>query len=183
MSADRIEYFATDEDHRRFFSNIDEIYELKIVETSFDKRAGPRVFAGLISFLDFLHRDANLIEKKSIYYGCFDPQNLRPMDNIYSDHLASFNLINNPDVLTFNYGEQIDQNRLLISQIARSNEATEAKKLLSRIKRIAKAVNGKAGVTGTGEFVFPSALSFANQGGRLVRTPDAPPLYDAQIAG
>jgi hypothetical protein len=183
MSAARFEYFATEADHERFFSKIDEAFGLKVAETQFDKTVGPRVFEGFIGFLDFIRRDADPVEKQCIYYGCVDPQSLQPMDNIYSDHLASFDLILNPDVLTLSYGEQIDQKRLLISQIARSHEATEAKKLLSRIKRLAKALDDDARSTKTWEFVFPGALSFLNDGGRLVRTPEAPPLYDAQIAG
>lgn len=183
MRTDRFEYFATEADHERFFSKIDKTFGLKVVETGFDRKAGPRVFEGLVDFLDFIRRDADPIERKCIYYCCAEPRKLRPTENIYSDHLASFNLIDNPDVLTFNYGEKIDQDRLVISILGRSQESIEAKKLLSRIKRMAKALGSDASATLTGDFVFPGALSFVTEGGRLVRTPDAPPIYDARIAG
>ncbi|RXZ64986.1 hypothetical protein [Pelagerythrobacter rhizovicinus] len=182
MRSDRFEYFAADEEHGEFFSQIDSEYGFKIVERCFDREKGPRVFGGLVRFLNFLREESDLIAKRSIYYASFDPAKLQSRDIVGSDRLAEFNLIQNPDVLTFNCGEQLDHKRLLLSQIGRSKESTEAAKILSRIKKIAKSIGNGAGLTTTGEFVFPSALSFAREGGRLVRTADAPPTYDARIA-
>ncbi len=182
MRSNQFEYFATHEDQLDFWSKIDADYDLKIVETVFDKGNGPKVFEGLVRFLDFMRKDADFVARRGLYYGTFDPQKLQSTSNRFSDKLASFDLIRNPDVLTFNYGDRLDDKRLLISQIGCSKESLEAKKLLLQIKKAAKAVVGEAGVTVTGEFVFGSAAAFAKDGGRLVRTPDSPPLYDAQIA-
>jgi hypothetical protein len=182
MRSDRFEYFATAEDQQVFFSKVDAEYDLKIVETSFERKRGPKIFGGLVSFLSFMREDADPRARRGLYYGCFDPQKLQSTSNSYSAEFASFDLVKNPDVLTFNYGEQLNDRRLLLSQIGRSKESAASRKILSRIKKIAKLTSDVAGMTITGEFVFPSALNFAREGGRLVRTPDSPSAYDVQIA-
>lgn len=112
MRSDRFEYFATDEDHGAFFSRIDTQYDFKIVERCYDKGRGPRVFEGLASFLGFLRHEADLVARRSIYYASLNPAKLQSRDIVGSDRLAEFNLVENPDVLTFNYGEQLDHERI-----------------------------------------------------------------------
>lgn len=181
MRSDRFEYFATEEDHAAFFSKIDSEFDLKIVERCYDKGRGPLVFEGLLNFLGFLNSEADRVARRSIFYACFNPSKLKARDIVGSDKLSEFNLVENPDVLAFGFGEQLDHERILLSQIGRSKDSMETKELLSRLKRIAKSIDGETAVTVTGEHVFPCALSFADRGGRLVRTPDAPSAFDAQI--
>lgn len=182
MRSDRIEYFATDGDKEALFRAIDSEYDFKIVERCFNKERGPKVFNGLVSFLNFIRNDADIVERRSIYYASFCPEKLRSRDVVGSDSLAEFDFTQNPDVLTFNYGERLHHKRLLLSQIGRSKGSREAMKLLSLIREMAVNIEGEVAVTVTGELVLPNALCFAKQGGRLVRTPDAPPTFDARIA-
>lgn len=181
MQADRLEYFGTDQDQLDFFSKIDTILGLKIVESSFKKEIGPKIFDSLVKFLDFMRKDASLLERQEIYYGINDYRKLHVTNNIYSEKFASFDLIKNPNVMIFNYGWRLDDRRLLVSQIARSRESTEAKKLLSSIKKIAKELEGGTKVTVSRELVFQHALIFAKEGGRLVKNPESPQIYDSVV--
>jgi len=107
---------------------------------------------------------------------------LQSRDVVGSNGLAEFDLVKNPDVLTFTYGEQLDHDRLLLSQIGRSKASKEAARLLSKVKQLAKGICGETSLTTTGELVLPNALTFADRGGRLVRTPDSPPAFDSIIS-
>lgn len=182
MRPDRFEYFATYKDQEAFFAKIDSFCNLKIVERCFDKDRGPRIFEGLIGFLHFLHGRPEASARRSMYYASTNPGRLQSRNISGSDRLAEFDLMQNPDVLTLICGEQLDHERLLLSQIGRSKASREATKLLSGIKQLAKGVDGKTAVTVTGELLLPNAFTFADKGGRLVRTPDAPPSFDARIA-
>lgn len=181
MRSDRFEYFATDQDQEAFFSKIDSVYKFDVVERCFDKVKGPTVFEGLMCFLDFMRGRSNLLARRSTYYASLNSGELLSRDIVGSDRLAEFDLLQNPHVLTLNCGDLLDHKRLLLSQIGRSKASNEATELLSKIKKMATDIDGDSGITATGELVLPNALTFANQGGRLVRTPDAPMAYDARI--
>jgi hypothetical protein len=182
MRSDRFEYFATYEDQERFFSKIDTCLSFQIVERCFRKDAGPTVFPNLRVLHKYLHDSPDIIVRRAIYYASINVKNLQPRDVIGSNGLAEFDLVKNPDVLTFTYGEQLDHDRLLLSQIGRSKASREAAKLLSKVKQLAKGIGGETSLTTTGELVLPNALIFADRGGRLVRTPDSPSAFDSIIS-
>jgi hypothetical protein len=182
MRSDRVEYFATYEDQERLFSKIDSCLSFQIVERCFRKGDGPTVFPNLRVFHNYLHDSPDITVRRAIYYASKDVKNLQSRDVVGSNGLVEFDLINNPDVLTFTYGEQLSHDRLLLSQIGRSKASREAAKLLSKVKQLAKDIGGETSLTTTGELVLPNALTFADRGGRLVRTPDSPTAFDSIIS-
>lgn len=182
MRSDRFEYFANYEDQDRFFLKIDSCIGFQIVERCFRKDAGPKVFPNLQVFHKYMRDSSDIIVRRAVYYASINIKNLQPRDVIGSNGLAEFDLVKNPDVLTFTCGEQLDHDRLLISQIGRSKASREAGKLLSKVKKLAEGIGDKTSLTTTGELVLPNALIFADRGGRLVRTPDSPSAFDSIIS-
>jgi len=160
-----LEFFAIVADQKMLFRKIDDELGLNVVESSFDTERGPDRYDGFYDLLEFLIDDPDSLSKRTVYYASSDISSLVSQESIFNPKLASYNLIRNPDVITYLHGGPISQGRILRSQFGRSKESVVSRQVLSKIKRLAKKVFPGIAMAKSGELVFQKLCNSPTKAG------------------
>jgi hypothetical protein len=177
----RHEYFADSRDHLLLFEKLDKKLEIEVHQRLFDKRIGPHKFHGMVEFSKWIFTQSSNFNFDGLFYLTDGAVTLSSRDVSGSENLSEFDMIDNEDVVSFKYGYKIDDDKIIISQFGCLHGSISGRRLLNEIKKISKMDQKPLRYTATGELVLSGAFEFAQAGGRLVRTPDAPQLFDAYL--